>query len=124
MHPPVLTELAAEPTDLSFDYCSQGPYGTIWEFSAPAAKGSITLHESDDRVVLDTIDIEPQGTGLGTAIVTSLRLYVDRRGKTLAIPAAMNLRFFARFDWLDWSEPEAEGKSWSAIYRGAASKPR
>lgn len=102
---------------LQLTYSSRGPYGLIWEFSAEGAGGSITLREEAEVVILETIDIEPSGTGLGSAIIERLRLYADQEGKELSIPAVFNPSFFARFDWLEWSGPR--GDLWSALYKPA-----
>lgn len=112
----VLTALEASPIGLVMTYSSLGPYGTIWEFDGPTANGSITIKEDGDQVILDTIDIDPVGTGLGTKIVDFLHDYADRQGKRLEIPAVINLPFFARFNWLSWVEPESEEQLWAATY--------
>lgn len=102
---------------LELGHRSQGPYGDIWEFSGPnGLSGSITLHETPERVVLDTIDLEPMGCGAGTRIMEALRESAEMTGRSLCIPGVMNLEFFSRFPWLSWQEPKEGSPLWSAKY--------
>ena len=112
-----LSHLKHGPTGLSFLHLSHGPYGEIWEFTADSASGSITLREDSGLVRLETIDIEPLGTGLGSRIVDELRRYCDSSGKQLLVPGVMNIEFFARFPWLSWREPEQGKELWQAHYQ-------
>lgn len=100
---------------------SRGPYGRLFEFQAPdLGEGSLTIQEDDSQIVLDTIDIEPQGTGLGTQIIDLLREYADLSGKIFKVPGVMNLDFFSRFSWLEWTEPIDGQALWSAEYTPGA----
>jgi hypothetical protein len=103
--PPALKALAEI---VQFNYCSQGPYGPIWEFTTAAASGSITLYEDSCTLRLETIDIEPRGQGLGTEIIRALFTYAETAAKELVIPGVMNSDFFARFDNLSWIVPEGQ----------------
>lgn len=113
--PPSLDFLGQEMITLG--YRSQGPYGPICEFTSGQTNGSISLEETDRKVILHTIDIEPKRTGLGSEIIEQLRQYCERENKDLLIPAVINLPFFARFVWLNWSEPKRENQLWAANYQ-------
>lgn len=117
MRPDCLEFLARSDLGFLLTYESLGPYGRIWEFKCGEAEGSITLNEDRDKVVLDTIDIEPQGTGLGVRIVEAVRDYSELSGKRLIVPGVMNLDFFARFSWLEWTEPKDGRSLWHAEYQ-------
>jgi len=113
-----LKYLERSPAAIKLTYSSRGPYGLIWEFEGTTANGSITIEETREQVILHTIDIEPQRTGLGSLIIESLKQYSNQENKQLLIPAVMNLPFFSRFSWLSWSEPENDDKMWAARYYG------
>jgi len=111
-----LLSLKRAPTSLSLTHRSQGPFGEIWEFICPEAEGSITVIESHGKVILETIDVQPMGTGVGSKIVEGLRDYCQSSGKRLLIPKVMNLEFFSHFDWLDWNEPDPGQSLWAASW--------
>lgn len=119
MLPGALAALQDKPAELSFTFSSQGPYGEIWEFSSGEVAGSITLHEDNSKVCLETIDVEPLGTGLGSHIMSSLKDYCDKCSKELLVPGVMNLDFFSRFPWLSWQEPGEGEELWIAKYSPA-----
>ena len=68
-------DFLAQHQGLRFICQSQGPFGTIWEFEKDGREGSVTLQEEKKLVALHSIDIEPQGSGLGAAVIESLRDY-------------------------------------------------
>ena len=109
-------DFLAQHQELRFIYQSQGPFGTIWEFEKDGREGSVTLQEEKKLVALHSIDIEPQGSGLGAAVIESLRDYCQLENKQLQITGVMNLDFFARFKWLEWSEPKQGKTLWTANF--------
>jgi hypothetical protein len=95
---------AAMPTN-AYDYLihtlgmrEEGKYF----YDAAGARMQLALDEQPGELVIEEIQIVPQGTGLGSRVVEALQDYAQETGKYLEVHDAQNEEF-----WAKWNIPQA-----------------